>query len=161
IQRVGLAAAPQWLEATGTVQAELEAPVATKVLGRVQSVLVREGDPVRRGQTLVLLDAQDLDAAIAQAHANLRAASVGYDSARVAARMEESLSAARITEAQARVTRSEAALQAATAKLELAQAGPRRQEREQASLAVAQAKSTLNLAESNLARMASLYREGA
>jgi RND family efflux transporter MFP subunit len=75
--------------------------------------------------------------------------------------MEDSLSTARIAEAQAKVAQSEAALQAATARLELVQAGPRPQEREQAALAVSQAKSNLTLAESNLKRMASLYKEGA
>lgn len=152
---------PQWLDVTGTVQAELEALIASKVMGRVQSVLVKEGDRVRQGQPLILLDARDLDAAIAQANANLKAAGVGYDNARVAARMEVSLSAARIAEAQAKVTQSQAALQAATARRELVQAGPRQQEREQASLAVAQAKSNLTLSESNLRRMAALYRDGA
>jgi HlyD family secretion protein len=161
LETAALTILPQWLEVTGTVQAEMEAPIAAKVLGRVQKVLVREGERVHRGQTLVLLDAHDLDAAIVQADANLRAANIGYKSAQVTARMEESQSTARIAEAQAHVTQAEASLLAARAKLELVQAGPRRQEREQAALAVSQAKSNLTLAQSNLNRMASLYQEGA
>jgi len=161
VHQVELTTSPQTLEVTGTVQAELEAPIAAKVVARVRKVLVREGERVRGGQTLILLDARDMDASIAQANANLRVAGVGYDNARVTARMEASLSTARIAEAQAKVDQSEAALQAATARLELVQAGPRRQEREQAVLAVSRAKSSLTLAESNLKRMASLYREGA
>ncbi|HZP80705.1 MAG TPA: efflux RND transporter periplasmic adaptor subunit, partial [Chthonomonadaceae bacterium] len=161
VQTVTPTVTPLWLEATGTVRPELEAAVATKVMGRVQSVLAREGDRVRRGQPLVVLDARDLDAAIAQSDANLRAARVGYDNARVTAQMESALSAARIGEAQARVTQTEAALKAANAKLDLVQAGPRRQERAQAALSVAQAKSALLLAESNLSRNESLFKEGA
>ncbi len=152
---------PQSLEVTGTVQSELQAAISSKVMARVQSVLVREGDHVRRGQALVLLDARDLEASIAQAGANLRAASVGYENARVAARMEASLSVARIAEAQSKIGQSSAALEAATAKLELVQAGPRPQERTQALLAVAQSKSNLTLAESNMKRMGFLFEGGA
>ncbi len=158
---VATSISPRTLEVTGTVLSELEAPVASKVVARVQSVLVREGDRVRRGQPLIKLDARDLDASIAQANATLRASSVGYESARVSARMESSLSSARIAEAQSKIGQSEAALQAAAAKLALVEAGPRRQEREQAVLAVTQAQSNLTLAESNMRRMAILYREGA
>ncbi|HZT44360.1 MAG TPA: efflux RND transporter periplasmic adaptor subunit [Chthonomonadaceae bacterium] len=161
IVSVAPAMAPQWLEATGTVQPELESALAAKVMGRVQSVLVREGDSVRKGQPLVFLDARDLEASIAQSNANLRAADVGYDNARVAAHMERALSAARIANAKARLAQSQAALKAANAKLDLVLAGPRRQERAQAALSVAQAQSSLILAESNLHRMTELYDEGA
>jgi RND family efflux transporter MFP subunit len=153
--------APIHLEATGTVRAEFEAAIATRVMGRVQQVLVREGSRVRRGQPLILLDARDLDAAIAQAHANLRAAQVGRDSAQVASRMEDSLSAARIADAEARLTQAQAGLKAAQAKWDLVRSGPRPQERTQAAIAVAQAKSNLILAEADLRRMEKLYQEGA
>lgn len=152
---------PLLIQATGSIQPELEAPLSSRVMGRVQNVLGHEGDRVRKGQPLILLDASDLDASISQAGANLRAANIGYANARVVAHMESSLSAARIAEAQAKVAQSEASLQAASARLELIQAGPRRQEREQATLAVTQAKSAFSLAESNLKRMSSLYFEGA
>jgi len=161
VQTVALTQAPRSLEVTGTVQAQFEASLSARVTARVQKVLVREGERVRRGQPLILLDARDLDASVSQADAGLRAARVSYDTARVAARMEAASSTARIGEAQAKIVQSEAALQAATAKLELVQAGPRRQERAQAGLAVSQAQSSLTLAESNLKRMGSLYNEGA
>src|SRR5579871_1731794 len=161
IVSVTLAVTPQWLEANGTVRPEFESSIAAKVMGRVQSVLARESDFVRKGQPLVLLDARDLEASIAQSSANLRAATVGYGNARVTARMETALSAARIADAKARLAQSQAALQAATAKQDLVLAGPRRQERAQAVLSVAQAQSSLILAESNLRRMTALYNEGA
>ena len=85
IRRIVSTTSPQWLEVTGTVQAELEAPIASKVMGRVQNVLVREGERVRRGQTLAVLDARDLDASVAQANASLRSSDVGYISAQVSA----------------------------------------------------------------------------
>lgn len=161
IETVALTNSPQSLEVTGTVQAELQAPLAAKVMARVQHVYVQAGEKVRRGQPLMLLDARDLKASVSQADAGLRAARIGYDTARVAARMEASLSAARIAEAQSKVAQNQAALLAATAKLELVQAGPRQQEREQAGLAVSQAKASLTLAESNLKRMAALYADDA
>ena len=161
VQTVALTSSPRLLEVTGTVQAELEAPLAAKVTARVQRVFVRAGEKVKRGQPLITLDARDLAASVSQADAGLRAAQVGYDTARVTARMQDSLSAAHIAEAQAKLAQSKAALQAAAAKLELVQAGPRRQEREQAGLAVSQAKSSLTLAETNLKRASVLYEDGA
>jgi RND family efflux transporter MFP subunit len=149
------------VEVTGSVRPELDASIASKVMGRVQSVLVREGDRVHRGEPLVVLDARDLDASISQASAGLHAAAVGYDTARTTARMESALSQARIAEAQSKVAQSEAALQAARARQDLVQAGPRRQEREQAVLAVSQADAGYTLAEHNLKRMASLFDQGA
>ena len=152
---------PQWLTVTGTVRPEFEAALSTKVSGRVNRVLAREGDVVRRGQPLIQLDARDYDAAIRQSAANLRAVDINRGTAEVTAKMESSLSAARIADANAKIAQSEAALSAANAKLELVQAGPRKQERAQATLAVLQAKSQLALAESNLRRMEGLVNEGA
>lgn len=152
---------PRTLEVSGSVQAELETSLSARMTARVQQVLVREGDRVRRGQPVILLDARDLDASLSQANANLGAAKAGYDNARIAARMETAQSTARIADAQARLAASEAALGAANAKLQLVQAGPRRQERSQAALAVGQAQSNFKLAESNWRRMATLYDEGA
>jgi RND family efflux transporter MFP subunit len=150
-----------WLDATGTVRPELEAVVATKVSGRVMSVLVHEGDHVRKGQPLVLLDARDLDAGIAQAEANLRSAQVAYQNARVASDMETSMSRSRVQAAEAELKQAQAALLAATARQQQVDTGPRKQERAQASLAVVQAKANLDLAESNLRRMQSLVADGA
>ena len=161
VQTAALTASPQSLEVTGTVRSEFEASLASKVMARVQSVLVQEGDTVRRGEPVILLEARDLQASVSQADAGLRAARAGYDTARVAARMEALLSTARTAEARSRIGQTEAALSAAGARLELVQAGPRPQERVQALLAVTQARASLSLAQSSLQRMASLYRDGA
>ena len=153
--------APRWIDATGTVKAEFESPVSTRMMGRIVSVMVREGDTVRRGQPLVQLDARDLDATIAQNQANVRASMVGYENSRTDATMELSLSAARISEARSGVDQEQAALKAAVTHQQLVEAGPRRQERTQADLAVAQAKAGLDLAAANDRRMDSLYNQGA
>ena len=50
------------------------AVVSAQVMGRIQQVLVREGDSVRAGQTLVVLDDAALHAALEQAQAGVKAA---------------------------------------------------------------------------------------
>ena len=152
---------PRWTETTGSVKAELEASLAAKLTARIVRLDVREGDRVRAGQRLVELDARDLDAAIEQAQAGVQSAHADYTTARTTAVMETSTSAAAIEEARAQVGEDEAALRGAAAKYDLVRAGPRHQEREQASLGVNEADASCTLAKSNLDKMATLYREGA
>ncbi len=52
--------------------------VTTKVPGRVAELLVQEGDFVKRGDTLAILDIPEVDAKIAQAQGAVRAASAQY-----------------------------------------------------------------------------------
>jgi RND family efflux transporter MFP subunit len=65
---------PQYLRATGTVHARETAVVSAQVAGRIQQVMVREGDSVRAGQTLVVLDDAALRASAEQAQAGVKAA---------------------------------------------------------------------------------------
>jgi RND family efflux transporter MFP subunit len=65
---------PLNLRATGTVHARETAVVSAQVAGRIQQVLVREGDSVRAGQTLVVLDDAALRASAEQAQAGVKAA---------------------------------------------------------------------------------------
>ena len=62
------------LRSTGTVHARQTAVVSAQVMGRIQQVLVREGDSVRAGQTLVVLDDAALRAQVEQAQAGVKAA---------------------------------------------------------------------------------------
>lgn len=59
---------------TGTVIAGKEAQVAPQIMARIRKVRVREGDTVRRGQVLAILDSRELEDAVAQAGAGLSAA---------------------------------------------------------------------------------------
>lgn len=161
IQTVQAADAPVYFEATGTVKARLNAVLSSKVMARVSSVTAREGDQVRGGQPLIMLDSRELAAAVDVARANLSASTVGVDNARTARDMEVKTSAARIAQAQAAVQESRAALSAAQSRLDLALAGPRTQERAQAHLAVQQAESSLKLAKIQLDRISSLVSQGA
>ena len=65
---------PVNLRSTGTVHAKETAVVSAQVMGRIQAVLVHEGDSVRAGQTLVVLDDAALRAQVDQAQAGVKAA---------------------------------------------------------------------------------------
>lgn len=159
--RISAVDRPVVYEATGVVKARFNAILSSKVTARVAAVTVREGDVVARGQSLVALDSRELQAGVQIARANLSASGVAVDSARTSRQMEERTSAARIAQAEAAVLQTRAALGAAQSKLDLAVAGPRKQERAQADLAVAQAESSLRLAKTQLDRIAGLVQAGA
>src|ERR1051326_1143172 len=58
------------LNASGTIEART-IHVGSKIGGRIESVLVHEGDRVEAGQTLILLDSAELSAALEQATARV------------------------------------------------------------------------------------------
>jgi RND family efflux transporter MFP subunit len=66
--------APALTRSTGTLHAHESATLSAQVMGRVQQVLVREGDQVRAGQTLVILDDATLRSSSDQADAAIKAA---------------------------------------------------------------------------------------
>lgn len=78
---------PVNLPSTGTIHAMETTVVSAQVMGRIQQVLVREGDSVRAGQTLVVLDDAALRSSLEQAQAGLKAA----QNARAAAQANASL----------------------------------------------------------------------
>lgn len=145
----------------GTVKALLNATVASKVLGRVTSVAVREGDRIALGQCLVSIDSRELQAAVNMAEANHKASVVGLGSAKAAAVMEDKTSKARIAQAESQIQQAQAALSAAEARRDLVLAGPRTQDVAQSHIAVVQAESDLNLAKKDLDRATRLLELGA
>jgi multidrug efflux system membrane fusion protein len=56
-------------EAAGTVASEVTSPLASRIMGQVTAVHVREGDHVRAGQVLVEIEARDVAANVARARA--------------------------------------------------------------------------------------------
>jgi RND family efflux transporter MFP subunit len=66
-----LAAAPATIEVTGTVEPIERVSPGTKLMGRVEKVLVGEGDAVRKGQVLARLESRDLAASVEQAKAGV------------------------------------------------------------------------------------------
>lgn len=65
------------LQGSGTVEAR-DIRVGSKVGGRIDKVLVREGDTVQPGQVLITFDDKELQAALEQSHANAEKAQRGY-----------------------------------------------------------------------------------
>ena len=85
------------LEAAGTVTPEKSTVLSSKAVGTIVSVMAREGDPVKKGQTLIQIDARDYRAELQGAQAALDEASsaVGAaESAVISARGQEELAAA-------------------------------------------------------------------
>lgn len=73
---------------TGIVEST-QIDVASKLPGRVDSVLVNEGDNVTKGQVLAYLESKEMDAKLAQARSLMEAAKSKMDMARNGARPEE------------------------------------------------------------------------
>ena len=76
---IGIVALIAWFSRPkpALVQGEVEATqidVASKIAGRVDSVFVREGDAVHRGQILVSIDSPEIRAKLVQASSAERAA---------------------------------------------------------------------------------------
>jgi len=65
------------LQGSGTVEAR-NIRVGSKVGGRIDKVLVREGDSVELGQVLITFDDRELQAALEQSRANAEKAQRGY-----------------------------------------------------------------------------------
>ena len=65
------------LEGSGTVEAR-NIRVGSKIGGRIDQVLVREGDSVQPGQVLITFDDKELQASLEQSRANAEKARRGY-----------------------------------------------------------------------------------
>lgn len=130
----------QVVYATGTVRPETETRVAPEVRGRLESILVEEGDTVRAGQPLAYLDTrearirlQEAETRLSTARARLRQAaapgdplSVQQAQARETARQAQVAGTeARLVTASERVAAAEAGLEAARAAVIAARARAR------------------------------------
>jgi len=136
---------PDWLEAVGTVRAAQSTQVAAQVMGNIVAVNVREGDRVRRGQVLAVIDDAQPRAALDRAQAALLAA----DKDAVAAEADFTLAESTLKRYQNLFDKKsvspqefdevKARFQAAQARRELAHAG-----QQQARAGVAEARTQLD-----------------
>lgn len=126
---------PLIVRSTGTVHARETATVSAQVMGRIQQVLVREGDRVNAGQTLVVLDGAALQASADQAQEAFKAAQSEQAAAQTDAQLaastleryrqlqaEKSVSPQEMDEVARRAEASSARLEAARAQTGAAQA---------------------------------------
>lgn len=142
------------LEITGDINALKDATLSSKIPGRVTAVYVREGQPVKAGQVVVVLDQED-------ARANLQSARGALASAD--ARLSQARTNARVTKIQtdSAIEQAQSALTAATSRLAVVRQPARSQERMVAENRVAAAKANLENAEANFKRHQMLLNEGA
>ncbi len=103
------------VRATATIQASRRVMPGSKILGRVDAVLVSEGQPVKAGQLLATLESRDLGAAVHQAEAAVSAAEAQLTNARA--------QHDRMQELHARGSATTKNLEDATAGFQMAQAG--------------------------------------
>jgi RND family efflux transporter MFP subunit len=186
IQHATRADIRQELTITGSVEADADSNVTSKIVGKITHVRVDEGARVHKGQPLIELERADLaaqlrqsTAAVAAAQARLKQAqksiglqetqtSTGIESAHAAlasarARLQQAQTAAEVTSTQTTtsVEQAQQALNAANAHLDILTEGARTQQIAQADEAVAQAKAGLGNARTNLDRARKLLAQGA
>src|SRR5215207_3237253 len=104
---------------SGIIEAD-DIHVGSKVGGRVSKVIVKEGQRVKAGEPLVLLETRELNAALAEAQASLRQADAKFALLSAGYRKEE-------------IEQAEAAARQAQADLNQQVSGPRQQEIDQAA----------------------------
>jgi multidrug resistance efflux pump len=133
------------LAASGTIEAR-NIKVGSKIGGRIQSILVREGDHVRAGQVLVTFDDSESAATVAQAAARVAAAQATLNKLSAGYRTEE------IAEARAQLKQADASAAEAESGYRSEEKAQAAAERERAAADEANAKTTYE-------RMERLFRE--
>jgi RND family efflux transporter MFP subunit len=114
------AAIPVTLQVTANISSLRSAVIYTKTAGYLQTVTVRPGDVIHTGQVLAIVDHAPLEAQVAQAEANLQAATTAAQTARVAintAQAQEENAVAGWRSAQAQVANAQAGVAKARAAL--------------------------------------------
>jgi len=127
--------APVILRSTGTVRARETAVISAQVMGRIQQVLVHEGDSIKAGQTLVVLDDAALKASTSEAQAATKAAQSQQAAAQTEAKLaastleryrqlqaEKSVSPQELDEVKGRAEATAAKLEALEAQADAARA---------------------------------------
>jgi RND family efflux transporter MFP subunit len=115
------------LNASGYVVAQRKAAVASKVTGRLISLLVEEGSRVKKGETIARLESEDVRAYLEQAGANLEIARFNLEKAR-AELGEATLNLQRSTALLAKDLISRADYDATETRFKTANAGVKAQE---------------------------------
>lgn len=130
-----------------------EVDVSSKIPGRMSDVYVDEGDMVKAGQVIALLESKEVNAKVTQASGILNAAEVQKSQAMTGVNLQSRTTGDQIKQA-------EAGYKAARAKLTMALNGARPQEIAQAKAAVDQAEAAYNTAKITWDRFKGLYAEG-
>lgn len=138
----------QTSDVVGTIEARDSVILKPEIDGRLNQVLVKEGDRVTKGQTIIKIDNSDWQAELLEAQANLASSRARLAELEAGSREED------IQEAQAR-------LQEAKARLANAKQGGRVEEIAQAQAQVNSAQASAELAQQRVKRYDGLRTEGA
>jgi HlyD family secretion protein len=128
--------------------------LAPKILGRVEAIRVREGEIVQEGQTLLILDRRELEAAVVEARAAARVTLIAVNQAAIALQLSQQQADAREKSARAMVA-------AVQAQLQQLQAGARPQEIVQVEQQVKEAEAGMGGLRKTLERARQLHSMGA
>lgn len=131
-------------------------PISAKVPANVQQVLVQDGDYVQAGQTLLVLEDQDLNLKLQQAEAALKAAQAALKAATDTVSVTSQTNPTQVQQAQSNLAAKESAVSAAQATINQARATVATNQAR-----VAQAQTAVNQTQADLQRYQSLYEEGA
>ena len=131
---------------SGTIEAD-EIHVGSKVSGRIEAVLVREGQEVKQGEPIIRFERYDLDAKHADAVAAV---------AEAEANLQKNLRWSRPEE----IAAARAQAEAAWMNYELARNGPRKQEIDAARAELRAAEADYEVTKVTLARVAKLVSDG-
>jgi multidrug resistance efflux pump len=91
------------IEASGTIEA-IQSDVASKVQGRLLQLRVRDGDMVKKGQVLAVLERRDPALSVDQARANVAAATAQVAAAQAAYEVQQTTYATTLAQASAGVS---------------------------------------------------------
>jgi HlyD family secretion protein len=141
------------LSASGRIEVT-EVGVSSKVGGRVVRLLAKEGDEVKAGQLLAVIEGEELEKDLLRIKAQVVAAEAKVVQVRLALEVERTRAATEIDQAKA-------ALKAADEKWAMLKGGARREEIDEARAVVDEMKARMAEAELSLNRMQALFQDGA
>ncbi|QLE54414.1 efflux RND transporter periplasmic adaptor subunit [Nostoc sp. TCL26-01] len=139
---------PITVSANGTVKPEQSINLSPKNSGILKTLLVKEGDVVKKGQILAYMDDSNLRGQLIQAQAQLNEAQANLQKAQTGNRPQD-------------IAQAQAQLDEAQANLQKAQTGNRPQDIAQAQARLNSAQASLRKAEDDLQRNQELYNSGA
>ena len=168
------------LELSGTIEPKARVTVFPEIAGTIITMPFEEGNPVRKGQVLAVIEHEKLQLQMVQAEAAYHAAQTAYDQTKKLAKInvESQIAQARAqlvgaesaqqqvldlaeTRTMLQIEQAEAALASLQANLEKIISGAREEDRKQAQAAVQQAQANLANAKSNHVRIKKLFDNGA
>jgi HlyD family secretion protein len=121
VERAGRGEITSIVTATGKVKAQADVQISADVMGRIESLPVKEGDRVKTGQLLVEIDSRSREMDLAQARGSLLSAQSALENARINLDREKALLAKNLT-SQAQVDVSQSSYDQAAAQVQIDQA---------------------------------------